>query len=143
MGKGVDHIGISAVTICHDGKGKYLLGLRSDACRDEHNRWDMIGSGGVEFGDDLETTIAREVKEECGADIIHMEFLGFREVFREHGGKKTHWIAFDHLVHIDPTQVCNTEPDKCLELRWCSIDEIPEPMHSQFPYFLEKYKGLL
>lgn len=143
MQKGVDYTGVTATTFCHDGQGKYLLGLRSDKCRDEHHRWDPIGSGGVKFGDSLKETIYREVKEECGADVLKIEFLGFREVFREHQGKKTHWVAFDHRVQIDPAHVYITEPDKCLELRWCTIDQIPEPMHSQFPFFLEKYKHLL
>ena len=143
MKKGVDYIGNAAVTFCHDGNGKYLLGLRSDKCRDEHNKWDPIGSGGIEFGDTIEETIRKEVKEECGADVLGIEFLGTREVFREHDGKKTHWIQFDYKVHIDSTQVKIMEPDKCLELRWCKIDEIPEPRHSQFPVFLAKYKDKL
>lgn len=143
MQNGVDFIGNAAVTLCHDGKGKYLLGLRSDKCRDEHFKWDPIGTGGIEFGDTIETTIRREVKEECGADVLHIEFIGTREVFRENEGKITHWIQFDHLVQIDPAQVKIMEPDKCLELRWCTMDEIPEPRHSQFPFFLEKYKDRL
>ncbi|MFT7507055.1 MAG: 8-oxo-dGTP diphosphatase [Acidimicrobiales bacterium] len=143
MIKGLDYIGNAAVTLCHDGQGRYLLGLRSDKCRDEHNRWDPIGSGGIEFGDSIDETIRKEVKEECGADVLHIEFIGTREVFREHEGKKTHWIQFDHLVQINPEQVRITEPDKCLDLRWCTIDEFPEPMHSQFPFFIEKYKDKL
>ena len=62
MVKGVDYIGNAAVTLCHDGDDKYLLGLRSDKCRDEHNRWDPSGSGGIEFGDTIEETIHKEVK---------------------------------------------------------------------------------
>ena len=143
MKKGFDFIGNAAVTLCHDGQGKYLLGLRSDQCRDEHNRWDLIGSGGIEFGDTIEETVRKEVKEECGADVIHIEYLGFREVFREQSGTQTHWIQYDYLVQIDSQQVRITEPDKCLELRWCQIDEFPEPLHSQFPVFLAKYKNKL
>ena len=143
MRNGVDYIGNAAVTLCHDGKGKYLLGLRSDKCRDEHFTWDPIGSGGIEFGDSIIETIHKEVKEECNADVIAIEFMGIREVFREHNGKPTHWIQFDHKVHIDPTDVCITEPEKCLELGWFEIDEFPEPMHSQFPLFLAKYRHLL
>jgi 8-oxo-dGTP diphosphatase len=143
MIKGTDYIGSAAVTLCHDGEGRYLLGLRSNTCRDEHNRWDPIGSGGIEFGDSVEETIYKEVKEECGADVLEIEFLGHREVFREYKGKKTHWIQFDHLVRINPGQVRITEPDKCLELRWCKLDEFPESMHSQFPVFIEKYKDKL
>ena len=142
---GVDYIGNAAVTLCHDGNGKYLLGLRSDACRDEHNKWDPIGSGGIEFGDTIEATIRREVKEECGAAVLDIEFLGTREVFRSHNNQATHWIQFDHLVLIDPSAVYITEPEKCLELRWCALSDFPPvaDMHSQFPIFLEKYKDKL
>ncbi len=145
MIKGIDYIGNAAVTLCHDGKGRYLLGLRSEKCRDEHNKWDPIGSGGIEFGDTIEETIKREVKEECGADVLEVEFLGTREVFRELGGKQTHWIQFDHKVLIDPDQVYITEPEKCLDLQWFALEDFPEvdKMHSQFPIFLEKYKDKL
>jgi ADP-ribose pyrophosphatase YjhB (NUDIX family) len=143
MKRGFDYTGISAVTMCHDGEGNYLLGLRSDKCRDEHNRWDPIGSGGVEFGEDIEDAIKREVKEECGADVVKIEYLGFREVHREHEGNKTHYIAFDHKVEIKRDQASITEPDKCLELRWCKLADIPEPRHSQFPIFIEKYQDKL
>jgi 8-oxo-dGTP pyrophosphatase MutT (NUDIX family) len=143
MIRGFDCIGVAAVTMCHDGAGNYLLGLRSDKCRDEHDRWDPIGSGGLEFGEHIEDAIKREVKEECGADVIEIEYLGFREVHRVINGQASHYIAFDHKVHIERNQVHITEPDKCLELRWCKLGEIPEPRHSQFPIFLEKYKDKL
>lgn len=145
MQEGFDYIGNAAVTLCHDGNGKYLLGLISKKCRDEHGKWDPIGSGSIEFGDSIEETIRREVKEECGADVLDIEFMGIREVFREHAGRKTHWLQFDHRVRIDPTQVQIMEPEKCLELRWCTLDDFPEDkhMHSQFPNFLEKYKNML
>lgn len=143
MIKGTDFIGNAAATLCHDGQGNYLLGLRSDKCRDEHFRWDPIGSGGIKFGQTIEETIFREVMEECNAAVVKIEPLGTREVFREHEGKKTHWIQFDFRVQIDPATVNNNEPAKCLELRWCKLNEFPEPLHSQFPFFLEKYKDKL
>jgi len=142
MKKVTDYIGNAAVTLCHDGSGKYLLGLRSEKCRDEHNKWDPIGSGGIEFGDTIEDTIKREVKEECGADVLEVEFLGTREVFREHEGQPTHWIQFDYKVLINPEQVYITEPEKCLNQQWFKLEEFPavSEMHSQFPIFLERYK---
>ena len=145
MQAGIDHIGNAAITLCHDGNGRYLLGLRSEKCRDEHNKWDPIGSGGIEFGDTIEETIIREVKEECGADVLDIEFLGTREVFREQGNIKTHWLQFDHKVLINLEEVRITEPDKCLDLKWFATDEFPpvEEMHSQFPHFLEKYRDRL
>jgi len=68
-----------------------------------------------------------------------MEYLGWYETMREHEGKQTHWVQFMYKVLIDPKQVYITEPEKCLEQRWCTIDNIPEPRHSQFPRFLEAF----
>lgn len=145
MQKGIDHIGVSVIPITHDGKGKYLLGLRTDKCRDEHFKWEPTGGGGVEHGESLEEALVREVQEEIGAKPFDFEFLGTREVFREYEGKQTHWIAFDYRVQVDPTEVTIKEPDKCAELRWVTLEEFPEEseLHSQFPFFLEKYKDKL
>ena len=66
-----------------------------------------------------------------------------REVMREHDDKKTHWLAFDYRAEVDPEEVRIMESDKCAEMRWCGIDEIPRPRHSQFDLFLESYKDKL
>ncbi len=143
MKKGIDYVGIAVVPFAHDGNGKYLLGLRTEKCRDEHNRWEPTGGGGLEFGETIEEGIAREVQEEINAVPFNLEYLGFRQVFREHEGKKTHWLVFDYKVQVDPQDVKIMEPTMCAELRWCAWTDIPEPMHSQFPIFLKKYKDIL
>lgn len=143
MIKGVDYIGIAAIPFLHDGKGKYLVGLRTDKCRDEHFTWEPLGGGGVKFGEKIEDAIKREVKEEAGSEPFNFEYLGMREPIREHGGKKTHWLAFDYRAEVNPDEVRIMEPDKCAEMRWCAIDEIPRPRHSQFDLFLERYKDKL
>lgn len=143
MKKGFDYIGVAVVTMCHDGEGKYLLSKRGPACRDEQGVWEPAGSGAVEHGEDLADAVVREVKEECGATAIDIEYLGFREVQREIDGKRSHYITFDYRVRIEPNEVSITEPDKCSELRWCTIAEIPQPQHSQFPFFLDTYKDIL
>lgn len=143
MLKGFDYIGVTAVAICHDGNGKYLISKRGMGCRDEHGAWEPAGSGGVKIHESLTDAVCREVKEECGADATNIQYMGFREVFRVLSGKKSHWIAFDFRAQIDPAQVQVTEPDKCDELRWCTIDKIPTPQHSEFPRFLELYKNIL
>jgi ADP-ribose pyrophosphatase YjhB (NUDIX family) len=143
MQAGFDFIGVSVVTMCHDGAGKYLMSQRGAGCRDEHGVWEPAGGGAVHMNESLEEAARREVYEECGAYVDELEFLGFREVFRETDNQKSHWIAFDYRGRIDPSDVRNTEPEKCSELRWCTIDEIPSPRHSQFSVFLEKYAGRL
>lgn len=139
MKKDEQHIRVVVVTLCHDGKGNYLLGKRSVKCRDEHGRWDLLGSGGLEYGETTKEAIVREVKEETGADVMEVIKLGTREVFREN----SHCIAFDFKVEINKEQVINAEPEKCLEIDWFRIDNFPEPMHSQWPIFYEQYRDKL
>ena len=143
MRKGFDHIGVSVITMCHDGNGRYLISQRGPGCKDEQGNWEPAGGGSVEPHESLEEAVRREVKEECGAHTIEISCMGFREVFREIDGERSHWVAFDFKARIDPDEVSITEPEKCTALRWCTIDEIPEPQHSQFPIFLEKYKDRL
>ncbi|MEX0917135.1 MAG: NUDIX domain-containing protein [Candidatus Paceibacterota bacterium] len=143
MKKGIDYIGIAVVPFLHNGNGEYLFGLRTEKCRDEHGCWEAIGGGSLEHGESAEEGIAREVQEEVGAKPFNIEPLGYREVFRELNGQVTHWIVFDYRVQVNPEDVRIMEPDMCAELRWCAIDAMPEPKHSQFPVFLTKYKDFL
>ncbi len=143
MQKGVDYIGVAVVPFLHDGQGNYLLSLRTDKCRDEHFCWEPLGGGGLKFGELIEDAILREVQEEAGAKPFNLEYLGLREVQREHEGKKTHWLAFDYRAQVNPEEVKIMEPEKCTEIRWCTIEEIPNPLHSQFPLFLERYRDRL
>lgn len=142
MRKGLDYTGLTVVFLCHDGKGNYLLNKRSVNCRDEHGCWDP-GGGSIDFGEQVLETLHREIYEEYCTDVLSFEFLGYRDVHRVHEGQKTHWIALDFRVHVDREKVRNGEPHKCEELRWFSLDNLPSPLHSQFPHFLEKYKDKL
>lgn len=138
MEKGLECIGVGVIFFCHDGTGKFLMGLRSTKARDEQDKWD-IGGGAIEWGDDVIETLKREVKEEYCCDVLEYEFLGYRDVKRTVNGKPSHWIALDYKVRIDPTQVKNGEPHKFNDVQWFTLATIPENAHSQFPAFLEKY----
>ena len=50
--------------------------------------------GGVEFGEHSADTVAREIKEEIGAAITLLEFLGVIEEITEFQGKPVHEIVF-------------------------------------------------
>lgn len=139
MKKGIDYTGLTIVYFCHDGRGNIVLSKRSKNCRDEHGCWDC-GGGGLEFGDTVDNTIRKEVKEEYCTDVLEYKFLGYRDVHREHEGKKTHWVALDFKVLVDREKVKNGEPQKFDEVKWFSIEEFPTPMHSQMDAFLELHK---
>ncbi len=143
MRKGIDHIGVSVVFFCHDGKGNFLLSKRSINSRDEHGKWDP-GGGGVNFGESITSALKREIKEEYCANILEAEFLGFRDVHRvDEKKRKTHWIAIDYKVLINREKVKNGEPKKNEKIGWFTLETLPAPLHSQFPFFIKKYKNKL
>lgn len=131
MRRGIDHIGISASFIVHDGKGSVLLQKRGAGARDENGRWD-VGGGAIEFGESIDEAVKREIKEELCADTIDIQFLTIYDAFREFDGEKSHWIAIMHAVQVDPLSVSIGEPDKIDELGWYKSDNLPDPLHSQF-----------
>lgn len=140
--KGLDYTGIAIVYFCHDEKGNFVMAKRNENTRDEHGRWD-IGGGGLEFGDSVEDTLKKEIKEEYCTDVLEYEFLGFRDVHREHNGKKTHWVTLDFKVLIDPKLVNNGEPHKFSQVRFFTLDSLPDSLHSQLPNFLNLYQDKL
>ena len=142
MKKGIDFVGVAVVFCCHDGKGNILMQKRSQNARDEKGKWD-VGAGGLEVEDSVEETLRKEIKEEYCCDVINFEFLGYRDVHREHEGQKTHWIALDFKVLVDPSQAKNGEPHKFDKIGWFRKDTLPDGQLSQLPYFLEKYKEKL
>lgn len=141
--KGIDHVGTAVVFFCHDGNGNVLLNKRSKKSRDEHHTWDP-GGGVIEVGEKVIDALKREIKEEYCTDIIESEFLGFRDVHRvDEKGNPTHWIILDFKVLINRKKVANGVPDKHAEIGWFKLNNLPFPVHSQFPLFLKKYKEKL
>jgi len=64
-------------------------------------------------------------------------------VHREYNGTKTHWITLDFKVFVDRKKVKNGEPHKFDAVEWFTLNNIPDPIHSQLANFLEKYKDKL
>lgn len=140
--KGLEYTGVTISYFCHDGQGNYLFNLRSNNCRDEHGRWDN-GGGGLEFGEQVLDRLATEIKEEYCTQILEHQFLGYRDVHRQLAGRLTHWISLDFRVLVDLHQVANGEPDKFEQISWFRLDNLPNPLHSQLPTALKKYKKQL
>ncbi|HOX61042.1 MAG TPA: NUDIX domain-containing protein [Candidatus Magasanikbacteria bacterium] len=143
MKKGIDYTGITTAFCCHDERGQILLSRRSQKCRDEQGCWD-IGAGGLEFGLSPEENMHKEISEEYGAEIIDFTPIGTRSVNRKLvDGTPTHWIAFDYLVKIKRETAKIGEPNSIDEIGWFDLQNLPNPLHSQLPLFLEKYKDVL
>lgn len=130
--RGIDHIGISASFVVHDGTGRVLLQKRGAKARDERGRWD-VGGGAIEFGESIDEAIKREIKEELGVVPLDIEFLTVYDAHRSlDDGTPTHWVAIMHAVKVDPKKVKIGEPHKIDEIGWFYRKDIPEPLHSQF-----------
>jgi 8-oxo-dGTP diphosphatase len=143
MRKGIDCVGVSVSFFCHDGKENVLMNKRSKKSRDEYGTWDQ-GGGSIEIGETVIDALRREIKEEYCADVINSEFLGFRDVHRvDEEGRKTHWVMLDFKVLLDRKKIKNGVPEKHSEIGWFKLNNLPIPLHSQFPFFLKKYKEKL
>lgn len=129
--RGIDHIGISASFIVHDGKGRVLLQRRGLGARDENGNWD-VGGGAIEFGEPIVDAVKREIREELCVVPSKIKFLTVYDAFREHDGIKTHWITVMYSVQVDPTKVKIGEPHKIDSIGWFSSSNLPSPLHSQF-----------
>jgi len=136
---GLDYVGITTPFYCHDGKGNILMHKRTTECRDEHGRWDA-GSGKLEFGLTLQENVLQEVFEEYGCKGVIERGLPPIDIFREHEGQKTHWLAIPFFVRVNPNEVINGEPHKIEEIKWFPINDLPEPLHTGFASGFNKYK---
>lgn len=129
--RGFDYIGVSACAVVHDGHGNILLMKRGAKARDEHGRWDITG-GAIEFGQTIEETLRKELKEELCTEPLDIKFLTLYDAFREYEGSRTHWVALIHAVRVDPKTVKLGEPEKFDEIGWFNSNTLPSPLHSQF-----------
>ena len=139
MNPGIDYVGITTVFFCHDGKGNFLFHKRSNKCRDEHGRWDL-GSGKLEHGLTLRENVLKEILEEYGCNAEIQEQLPPLDIFREHNGQKTHWLAIPFFVLVNPEEAKNNEPDKIDEIGWFTLNNLPEPLHTGFQAQYKEFK---
>lgn len=120
MKKGVDYIGVG-VGAAIEHKGTYLLGKRGPNARNEAGKWEFPG-GAVEFGDTVQDTIVREVKEEHDIEIEVVQLLGVADHILEKEGQ--HWVSPTFLCRLISGDAKIMEPDKCEKIGWFTIDEI-------------------
>ena len=140
--KGISFVGVTTSFLCHDGRGNFFMAKRGVKCRDEVGCWDG-GGGGLKWGQTAETNATREIEEEYTVKPKKLEFLGYRDVFREHNGNKTHWLSLDFTALVDRPKVKINEPDFFDGAGWFNLKNLPSPLHSQFPTLLKKYKKQL
>lgn len=108
--------------------GKVLLLQRGDG--DYAGSWSLPG-GHLEFLERIDEAIVRELKEELNLEVDpeNVELIAITDDLRPQINQ--HYLHATFKVIIgDQEPVCN-EPDKCTELHWFPIDELPKNI---FPF---------
>lgn len=106
--------------------GKLLMSLRSDPHRPEFDRvWEFPG-GAVEFGEDVEETLKREVHEEVGYDIeIVSPPLQITTKAREEESFRYQVLLIPYVCKIVGGDG-NANDAEVLETRWFDLVEVPK-----------------
>lgn len=113
----------AAGIIIHNGKVLCHKNINNDY-------YALIG-GRVEIGEDSETTLKREIKEETGKDVEIIGYVSTIENFFEAKGSKFHEIMFVHKVEFKNEEdknieytIKNIEGKDYLQYEWLDIDNI-------------------
>lgn len=122
MKKGIDYIGVGVGAVIVNSEGRIFLAKRGGEARNERYKWEFPG-GGVEFGEQLEDALAREVMEEYGFEIEVETLLDV--VNHIIPDEKQHWISPTFLCRFKSGTPQIREPLKCEGIGWFYIDQIP------------------
>lgn len=123
MEPGIDYIGVGVGAVIVNDDGKVFLAKRGKKARNEQGTWKIPG-GAVEFGEQLEEALRREIKEEHDIDIEIIKLLNVsNHIISE---EKQHWVAPIFLCKITQGTPKIMEPDKCEEIGWFNLEEIQE-----------------
>jgi mutator protein MutT len=110
--------------------GQVLLTLRAGGIY-LSGHWAVPG-GHVDAGESVTDAAIREVEEEVGVRLEHgVRFVGVTHHLPPHGDAR---VGFGFVATEWSGQVSNREPDKCAEVRWFPVDDLPA---STMPYTAE------
>jgi len=96
--------------------------------------WCLPG-GHLEYGETPEQTAARETKEEVNVDIQNAKVVGVTNDFMPDHEK--HYITIFVEAEYAGGEARIMEPDKLTEIRWCEMDDLPEPLFIPFKNFVQ------
>lgn len=126
-------VGVSALVV---RAGKILMMRRQGA----HGEGTWASPGGhLEYGEEPEQTAARETKEEIGCGVKTWVPLGYTNDIFDGKDKGKHYITLIVGGYLEDGQAPQImEPDKCVELRWCDMDNLPAPLFKTWERILGK-----
>jgi mutator protein MutT len=98
-----------------------------------------LPSGHLEQGETLTGALIREMKEEVGIKIVENN-IKFVHIMN----RQTNYISIFFLIENWLGEPQNMEPEKCSEIKWFDINNLPENMVPSVKFAIENYqKGIL
>ncbi len=107
----------------------------------QDGKWDIAASGHVDEGETAKMAVVRECAEELGIDvkIKDLSFVHLSHRVSNTGGRTYYDIYFVvNKYHGIPKVI---EPDKCSELRWFKIDDLPNEIIDIRKIALDNYRN--
>ncbi len=102
---------------------RILLGERIGA----HGAHTWATPGGhLEMGESIEDCAIRETLEETGLVVNTIQKLGFTNDIFE--AEEKHYITLFVIANCEDGEAEIREPNKCLQWRWCALDDLPKPL---------------
>jgi len=135
MEKQYSRVGVGVMIL--NQEGQVLLGLRQGS--HGAGEWSFPG-GGIEFGDTMEKTVKKEVKEETNLDVDDLELVSVADEMRYlNEGKQYVMIGFK--VNSFSGELKLMEPDKFVRWNWFSLDDLPQPLFSGTQSMINSYQS--
>ena len=140
MKRGVDYIGVGVGAILVNKEGSVFLARRGPKAKNEQGLWEFPG-GSVEFGETLAQALKREMFEEYG---IQVSVGGLVDVVdhilpQEH----QHWVSPSFICQILSGEPYIREPEKCTEIGWFGMNQVPNELTQITRLNLEHYRQAL
>jgi 8-oxo-dGTP diphosphatase len=114
--------------------GKVLLGKRKGAHGEGEYAWP---GGHMEYMESFEDCAKRETMEETGMHIHNVRFLRLMNL-KQYAPK--HYVDVGLVADWESGEPQIMEPEKIEGWDWYDIDELPQPLFSTIPSYIEAYK---
>lgn len=118
---GKDYIGVGVGAFILNDNNELLLQKR--AVPVEKGYWSIPG-GRLEMFETLNQAVVRETKEETDLDIEVVSLMGICDHIIK--AENAHWVATNYLCKIKSGEAKIMEPDKASDMKWFSLDSLPE-----------------
>lgn len=138
MKPGVDYIGVGVGAIIINDEGQLFMAKRGSKVTNEAGLWEFPG-GSVEYGERLRDALRREIKEEFDIEIEVGPLLDAVDHILPEEGQ--HWVSPTFICRVKSGEPRILEPDKCDEICWYSLEEIPENVTKVTQVNLEDYRS--